>query len=461
MTLRDGRLNVPLHESFKKLGSSVEFDKRLFHEDIKGSEAYTKALCKRGIIKKKEEELILKGLREIEKEIESGKFRFKEEDEDIHMNIERRLFEKIGETAYKLHTGRSRNEQIVLDERLYLMDVTETVKKKLGGLLKAILGLAKRNIEVIVPSYTHLRQAQPVSIAHLLLAYCYALLRGKERFGDFKKRLNTMPLGSGACAGSSIGIDRDFLKKELGFESITRNSIDAVSTRDFIAEFEWICGTLFITFSRMCEDIIILSSEEFSIYTIPDELSTTSSLMPQKKNPDPLELVRGKSARVIGNLFSLMVLMKGIPYTYNRDLQEDKEGLFDTVDNTLLVFDVMTELFRSIKLNKKVIAEKLGESKDLLFATDLVDYLVERGVAFRKAHGIVGQIAKFAVDRGIQLRKIPIDEYKKFCSSFAEDLYEIFSWERSVNRHDVPGGTALNRITEEIKNIESISTSNL
>ena len=206
----------------------------------------------------------------------------------------------------------------------------------------------------------------------------------------------------------------------------------------------------------MCEDIIILSSEEFSIYTIPDELSTTSSLMPQKKNPDPLELVRGKSARVIGNLFSLMVLMKGIPYTYNRDLQEDKEGLFDTVDNTLLVFDVMTELFRGIKLNKKVIAEKLGESKDLLFATDLVDYLVERGVAFRKAHGIVGQIAKFAVDRGIQLRKIPIDEYKKFCSSFAEDLYEIFSWERSVNRHDVPGGTALNRITEEIKYFESV-----
>jgi argininosuccinate lyase len=452
MTLRNGRLKIPLHDSLRRLGSSISFDRRLFREDIRGSMAYAKALSRRGLIQKKEEELILKGLLEIEKEIESGKFLFKEEDEDIHMNIERRLFEKIGDPAHKLHTGRSRNEQIVLDEKLYLVDVTRTLNKKLGVLLETILELAKSNIDVIVPSYTHLRQAQPVSIAHLLLAYCHALKRGKERLVEFKKRLDTMPLGSGACAGSSIGIDRNFLMKELGFSSITRNAIDAVSTRDFIAEFEWICSALFVTFSRMCEDIIIYSSEEFSICTIPDELSTTSSLMPQKKNPDPLELVRGKSARVIGNLFSLMVLMKGIPYTYNRDIQEDKEGLFDTVDNTLLVLDVMKALFEGITLNRESIARSLDKSKDLLFATDMVDYLVEKGVPFRKAHGIVGRIARYAAEKGMALGKIPVDEYKKFCSSFDEDLYEIFDWARSVNRHDVPGGTAFSRIEEEIKN---------
>jgi argininosuccinate lyase len=455
MTLRDGRLKIPLHDSFSKLGSSISFDRRLFREDIRGSIAYAKALSRRGIIQKKEEELILKGLLEIEKEIDKGKFQFSEKDEDIHMNIERRLFEKIGDAAHKLHTGRSRNEQIVLDEKLYLMDVTRTLDKKLVLLLKTILELAKRNLAVIVPSYTHLRQAQPVSIAHLLLAYCHALKRGRERLFDFKKRLDAMPLGSGACAGSSIGIDRNFLMKELGFSSITRNAIDTVSTRDFIVEFEWICSTLFVTFSRMCEDIIIFSSDEFSICTIPDELSTTSSLMPQKKNPDPLELVRGKSARVIGNLFSLMVLVKGIPYTYNRDLQEDKGGLFDTVDNTLLVLDVMKALFEGITLNRESIARSLEESKDLLFATDLVDYLVEKGVPFRKAHGIVGRIARYAVEKGIALGKIKVDEYKKFCPSFDEDLYDLFDWVKSVNRHDVPGGTAFSRIEEEVKNLES------
>ncbi len=454
MSLRDGRLKKPLNRAFSEINSSIEIDKRLYREDIRGSIAYAKGLKKRGILDKDEEKSIIGGLKEIEREIETGEFHFKKEDEDIHMNIERRLFENIGEAAYKLHTGRSRNEQIVLDEQLYLIDVTKIIDGKLYKLLKTILEKAKKNLSIIIPSYTHLRQAQAISISHIFLAYYHALYRDRERFKDFKKRLNIMPLGSGACAGSSIGIDRGLLMKELEFETLSRNSIDAVSTRDFIIEFEFICSLIFITLSRISEDIIIFSTDEFGYYTIPDNLSTTSSLMPHKKNPDSLELIRGKSAQAIGSLVSLMTLMKGIPYTYNRDLQEDKQGLFAIIDNTLLVLDVIIEVFKSLMMNKEMIDKRLESSKGFLFATDIADYLVEKGIAFRAAHRIVGEIVSFAVEKKRDLSEIALSEYRSFSPSFNDDIYSLFDPVKSVNRHDVVGGTAFKRIEEEIKVIE-------
>jgi argininosuccinate lyase len=437
------------------MNSSVGVDKRLFREDIRGSAVYARALRKKGIIGKDEEELIVKGLFEIEEEIEKGSFLFRDEDEDIHMNVERRLHEKIGDAAYKLHTGRSRNEQIVLDERLYLMRVSDEVEKKIVETIRSILKKARKSIDVVVPSYTHLRQAQPVSLAHLFLAYCHALKRGRERLFDYRKRLDRMPLGSGAVAGSSIGIDREFLKAELGFSELTENSIDAVSTRDFILEFVWICTEVCITLSRMAEDLIIFSSDEFGFFGIPDELSTTSSLMPQKKNPDSLELIRGKSARVTGNLIALLTLLKGLPYTYDRDLQEDKEPLFDTTDSTLSVLEVMRGVFHRLEVKKEGIKKRLERSNDLFFATDIADWLVERGMPFREAHRKVGEVVQYAVKEDLALRDIALDEYRRFCPTFDKGIYALFDYERSINRHDVPGGTAFRRIEEQIAALES------
>jgi argininosuccinate lyase len=454
VSLRNGRFEKPISESFMGMNSSVHVDKRLYREDIRGSLAYAKALGKEGIIGKEEEALIVKALSEIEEEIKKGHFQFREEDEDIHMNVERRLYEKIGDAAYKLHTGRSRNEQIVLDERLYLMRVAGEAEGGIAGTVRMILEMAKKHVAVIMPSYTHLRQAQPMSLAHLFLAYCHALMRGRERLVDYRKRLDQMPLGSGAALGSAIGIDREFLREELGFAEVTKNSIDAVSNRDFILEFAWICSEVCITLSRIAEDLIIFSSDEFGFFGIPEELSTTSSLMPQKKNPDSLELVRGKSARVAGNLVSLLTLLKGLPYTYDRDLQEDKEPLFDTADSTIAVLNVMRDIFDGLCVNRAKIQRRLEDSKDFLFATDVADWLVERGMPFREAHRAVGEIVRYAVGNDKALRDLTLEEYKQFCPLFDKALYKLFDYERSVNRHDVPGGTAFGRVNEQIADLE-------
>ena len=454
MPIRDGRFDEPLNKAFERINASIDFDRRLYREDIRGSIAYAKALYKCGVLSAVEQEIIIKGLQSIEREIEDGSFVFRKEDEDIHMNIERRLHEKIGETAYKLHTGRSRNEQIVLDERLFLMDVTEKIAQALVRLFTALFTQAKTHLRTIIPSYTHFRQAQPVSLAHLFLAYYTALRRDRNRLCGFQERLKEMPLGSGAAAGSSIGIDRDFLKDELHFKSLSRNSIDAVSTRDFILEFEFICSSILITLSRMSEDIILFSSDEISYFSLPDELSTSSSLMPQKKNPDSVELIRGKSARVIGNLIRILTLMKGLPYTYNRDLQEDKEGLFDTVDSTVDVLEVMFEVITGLKVNEERIQEVLRQSRGFVFATDLADYLVKKGVFFRNAHKAVGSIVKYALEKGKGLEELSLAEYKSFSRNFDKDVYGVFDYEKSVNRHDTAGGTAFHRIEEELTLIE-------
>ncbi|MFW6138743.1 MAG: argininosuccinate lyase [Spirochaetota bacterium] len=454
MSIREGRLKKSLSKAFQRINSSISFDKKLYREDIKGSKAYARALKKAGVITPKEETSIRRGLGSIEKEIERGEFTFREEDEDIHMNIERALFEKIGPAAHKLHTGRSRNEQVVLDERLYLLDAADTLEKKLKGLLKALVSRAREDLRIIVPSYTHLRQAQPVSLAHLFLAYFHTLRRDQQRLDDCHKRLSVMPLGSGAGVGTLFDLDRDFLRQELGFDEVSRNSVDAVSTRDFIAEFEFICASIFVTLSRISEDMIIYSSDEFGYYTLPDELSTTSSMMPQKKNPDSLELIRGKSARIISNLVSLLVLMKGLPYTYNRDLQEDKEGLFDTVENTLACVEVMKEVFEGLVINEEKIKRVLASSRGFLFATDMADYLVRKGIPFRQAHQIVGQVVAYASDKEVNLQEIPLEQYKKLCSCFEKDVYSIFDYTRSVHARNLRGGTSLEQISEEIRSAE-------
>jgi len=454
VALRDGRLHRGMHRAFEKVNQSIDVDLNLFREDIRGSIAYARALKKRGILAKEELDSIIRGLGEIEKEIEDGGFELRAEDEDIHMNVEQRLFEKIGDAAYKLHTGRSRNEQIVLDERLYLIGVLQSLNQDLDGALRALVDKAKLSLTTIIPSYTHLRQAQAVSLAHLFMAYHAALQRDRERFTDFEKRLKIMPLGSGAVAGSTIGIDREFLKRSLGFKRLSRNSIDAVSTRDFIFEFQFVCASLFLNLSRMAEDIIIFSSEEFGYYVLPDELCTTSSLMPQKKNPDSLELIRGKASGVIGNLVAIGALMKGTPYTYNRDFQEDRKGLFDTAENTADVLRLMTEVVRSLVIDEKRINRALEGSRGMLFATDMADYLVRRGMPFREAHRVVGSVVRHADEKGLNLRDITLETYKGFSPLFERDVYGLFDYIRSVNSHNVPGGTALKRVAEEIKRAE-------
>jgi argininosuccinate lyase len=447
-------LQKKINKAFAGINSSIAFDKVLYREDIRGSIAYAKALFKANILGEGEMRTIIEGLEAIKKEIDGAVFDFREEDEDIHMNIERRLFERIGETAHKLHTGRSRNEQIALDERLFLMGVVERMQKSLDELLKSILFIAEEQQQTVIPSYTHLRQAQLISLAHLLLAYLHALKRDRERLKDYRKRLTVMPLGSGAVAGSVVEIDREFLLNELGFESLSRNSIDAVSTRDFIIEFVFICASLLTTLSRISEDIIFYSSDEIGYVSLPDDLTTTSSLMPQKKNPDSLELIRGKSARVIAHLASLFILMKGLPYTYNRDLQEDKEGLFDTVDTTIAVLNVMNEVFRGLEVHENRIKDVLDRSGDFLFATDLAHYLVKKGIAFRDAHMNVGRLVRLAAEKKKKLSELSLEEYKKYCPQFDEDVYGVFDWTRSVNSHNVVGGTALNRIEEELEKMK-------
>jgi len=450
LNLRKGRFEKELSESFKKINVSIDFDKKLYRQDIKGSIAYAKALKKAGFLSDNEEKAIIKGLEVIKKEIEEGRFEFREEDEDIHMNIENRLQELCGDAALKLHTGRSRNEQIVLDERLYLMDVCSSLKQGLSALLNAIADKAENCIEVIVPGYTHLRQAQPVSLGHLFLAYGWAILRDLERLNDYKKRLSVMPLGSGALAGSALGIDREFLCRELGFDRVSENSMDAVSSRDFIYEFLFICSSIFINYSRIAEDLIIFSTEEFGFLEIPDELCTTSSLMPQKKNPDALELTRGKASVVMGNLFQLLTLLKALPLTYNRDLQEDKPPLFSTSDAVLNITSVMKELFSGLLIKKERIEKALEASKGFIFATDLAHYLVKKGIPFRKAHQIVSSLVKYAVENGKTFDELCTAEYKRFCSDFDDDVFSIFDYKRSVNSYDVKGGTALKRVKEEL-----------
>jgi len=418
--------------------ASIAFDQRLYRQDVEGSIAHTKMLAKQGIIAESEAEGIVKGLSSIREEIEQGKFQFKTELEDIHMNIEARLFEKIGDVAGKLHTARSRNDQIALDMRLFLKEEIEATMSKVKELQSSLLEVAEANRDVIMPGYTHLQQAQPVLLAHHLLAYFDMLQRDKEGFHNCLNRTDVLPLGSGALAGVPYPVDREFLAHELGFSKISTNSLDAVSDRDFIIEYEACAAIAMMHLSRLAEEIILWSSTEFGFIEIDEAFTTGSSIMPQKKNPDAAELVRGKTGRVYGNLMSILTAMKALPLAYNRDMQEDKEALFDTIDTLHSSLEIFAQMVKTIKVNTKRIREAI---KDYILATDLADYLVKKGTAFREAHRIVAKLSGYAIDYHKSFHELSLSEYHNFSPLFSEDVYDI-TLESSIAARNILGGTS-------------------
>ena len=409
-------------------------------------------LGKIGVLKKREVTEISAGLEEIRKEIEDGKFSFSIGLEDIHMNIEKRLTDKIGPSGAKLHTARSRNDQVALDLRLYLRDVIGDITSSVSEVKKALVDKARTNISVVMPGYTHMQPAQPVLFSHYLLAYREMLERDRERFADCLKRVNTMPLGSGAIAGTSFPLDREYVAKLLGFDRISENSMDAVSDRDFVIEFLSACAVLGMHLSRFSEDMIIWSTQEFSFIELHDAFCTGSSMMPQKKNPDILELVRGKTGRLYGNLVSLLTTMKGLPLTYNRDLQEDKEPLFDTIDTIMATLKLFPELVSGTTVKKEVTSR--AASLGYMWATDVADYLVVKGVPFRTAHEITGKLVSRCIKSGREIRDISLSELKKFSDMIEKDIYDIISPEASVNIRCIAGGTATEMVLKRIREIE-------
>ena len=447
-----GRFSRPTEKGVEEFTESISFDRRLYKYDISGSMAHARMLGKIGLLKKGELTAILRGLEEIRRNIEEEKFIFSIELEDIHMNIEKRLIEKIGPVGEKLHTARSRNDQVALDLRLYLRDVIKEVNNYILKFQKTLVDKARISIDIVMPGYTHLQPAQPVLFSHYLLAYWEMIERDRERFLDALKRVNTMPLGSGAIAGTSFPIDREYVAKLLGFNRVTRNSMDAVSDRDFVTEFLSDCAILGMHLSRFSEDLILWSSQEFSFIELPDEFCTGSSMMPQKKNPDVLELIRGKSGRLYGNLFSLLTTMKGLPLTYNRDMQEDKEPLFDSIDTITSILKIYPEAISGMTVKKDVTIS--AAANGYMWATDVADYLAGKGVPFRTAHDITGRLVSHCVQNGKKIEKLSISELKRFSEKFERDLYNILTPRQGVNLRKVAGGTAAETVLKRIKEIE-------
>jgi len=419
--------------------ASIPFDQRLYRQDIEGSIAHAKMLSKQGIITENDAESIIAGLTSIRVEIEQGRFPFKTEFEDIHMNIEARLFEKIGDVAGKLHTARSRNDQIALDLRLFIKEeITKTIDE-LKTLQRSLVELAEANKDVIMPGYTHLQQAQPVLLAHHLLAYFEMLQRDKERFYDCLNRTDVLPLGSGALGGVSYPVDREFVARELGLSKVSTNSLDAVSDRDFVIEFEASAALSMMHLSRLAEEVVLWSSSEFGFIEIGEAFTTGSSIMPQKKNPDVAELARGKTGRVYGNLMAILTTMKALPLAYNRDMQEDKEGLFDTVDTLHSSLKIFAKMMKTIKVDVNRVRDAI--KRDYILATDLADYLVKKGLPFREAHTVVAKLSEYAVNNHKSFHELSLSEYHKFSPLFSEDVYNI-TLESSVAARNIAGGTS-------------------
>ena len=428
--------------------ASIPFDRRLYRQDIEGSIAHARMLAKQEIIAGSEAVAIIKGLNSIRKEIERGKFQFKTDLEDIHMNVEARLFEKIGEVAGKLHTARSRNDQMALDLRLFVKEEILKTIGKIRALQIALVELAGANKDVIMPGYTHLQQAQPILLAHHVLAYFEMFQRDKERFQDCLGRADFMPLGSGALAGVPYPIDREFVARQLGFSKVSNNSLDAVSDRDFIIEYEAAAAIAMMHLSRLAEELILWSSSEFGFIEIGEAFTTGSSIMPQKKNPDVAELARGKTGRVYGHLMGILTTMKSLPLAYNRDMQEDKEGLFDAVDTLQTSLEAFAGMVRAIEVNTGRIAQAMRT--DYILATDLADYLVKKGMPFRKAHGVIARLSEYAMSKGKNFRELGRKEYREFSVLFTGDVYDI-TLESSVAARDVIGGTSPQQVAKALR----------
>jgi argininosuccinate lyase len=444
-----GRFSHETEELAEKFTASITFDKRLYRYDIRGSIAYCEALAKAQIIPQHEKEKIIQALKEIEQEIEEGKFPFSAQLEDIHMHIEERLVEKIGDIGGKLHTGRSRNDQIALDIRLYVKDEVADILNLITALQTSLVAMADKHIAVIMPGYTHLRKAQPILFSHHIMAYYEMFKRDRERLVDALKRIDCLPLGSGALAGTPYPIDREYLSERLGFAAISQNSIDAVSDRDFVVEFLAHCALLMMHLSRLCEELIIWSSPEFGFLRLPQDFCTGSSIMPQKANPDVLELIRAKTGRVYGSLVTVLTILKALPLAYNKDLQEDKEPLFDTIDTVKNALEITTLFLTKTKANEEAMGK--AASEEYTNATDLADYLTKKGIPFREAHQITGKAVQYAEKKGKGLGDLSLDELRSFSPSVAEDVFDYIRIEASVNHRQSLGGTARNRVIEQIK----------
>ncbi|HUK39519.1 MAG TPA: argininosuccinate lyase [Candidatus Acidoferrales bacterium] len=444
-----GRFAAKTANSVDAFTASVDVDARLYRHDIAGSMAHAKMLARRRIIPARDASRIVRGLKAIQSEIERGVFRFSSADEDVHMNIERRLTEKIGAAGGKLHTARSRNDQVALDMRLFLREEVELIIAGVKMLQLTLARAAKRHIGVIMPGYTHLQRAQPVLFSHHLLAHFDMLERDRERFTDSLKRINVLPLGSGALAGTTFAIDRRYVAKLLHFPRISQNSIDAVSDRDFLLEFLSSSSILFVHLSRLAEELVLWSSQEFGFIELPDGYCTGSSMMPQKKNPDVPELIRGKTGRVFGHLQALLTIMKGLPLAYNRDLQEDKIPLFDTVDTVKASVKIMAEMVERMKVKQERMMEAVRDG--FMNATDLADYLVGRGVPFRAAHAISGRVVQHCLTQGRRIEELPLAELKRFSSKIEQDVYRYLSAEAVVGRRRAFGGTAKSNVVRRLK----------
>lgn len=450
---RSGRFGSGPAADVAKFSESISFDWRLWRHDIMGSIAHATMLHKIGVLTKLELGSIKAGLEEIGREVDDGRFEWKEELEDVHMNIEAELTKRVPAGA-KLHTSRSRNDQVALDVRMWLRDEIAELSQEIRGLQKALVELGAKNGDVVIPGYTHLQRAQPVYFAHHLLAYVEMLDRDHGRLIDCFQRVNVCPLGSGAIAGSTLPLDREFVAQQLGFVDandkpiVTQNSMDGVSDRDFMVEFCSVAALLAVHLSRLSEDIIIWFSSEFSYIKIADAYTTGSSLMPQKKNPDVAELTRGKSGRVVGNLMSLLTLLKGLPMTYNRDLQEDKERLFDTADTVRACVRLTAAMIANTTVNKDACAK--AASDPLLLATDLADYLVKKGMAFRQAHHVVGAVVAHSEKTGKPLDKLSVKEFQAIDKTFTKDVADVFNLQKAMDRRTLTGAPGTSEVKKQL-----------
>lgn len=447
-----GRFQKSTDKKVDDFNSSIRFDKRMYRQDIRGSIAHAKMLGKQGIIDTADSEKIVEGLTEILSDIENGRVEFLIDAEDIHMNIEKLLTDKIGAAGKRLHTGRSRNDQVALDIRMYLMDEIDEISDMAKALMEALVSLAKEHTQTIMPGYTHLQKAQPITLAHHLMAYFEMAKRDLMRLDDCKKRTNVMPLGSGALAGTTYPLDREFVANVLGFDAVTMNSLDGVSDRDFVIELASCLSMIMMHLSRFSEELILWSSHEFSFVEMDDAYSTGSSIMPQKKNPDVAELIRGKTGRVYGHLMGLLTTMKGLPLAYNKDMQEDKEPIFDAVDTVKLCLPVFCDMITTMKINKENMLK--GAKGGFTNATDVADYLVKKGMPFRDAHEVVGKLVFYSISKDKSLDDLTITEFKEFSDIIESDIYDAISMETCVNGRTVIGGPAKETAENAIKAAE-------
>ena len=444
-----GRFQKATDKKVDDFNSSIRFDKRMYKQDIHGSIAHASMLGRQGIIPKEDSEKIVAELKNILNDIENGNVEFLIDAEDIHMNIEKILTDRIGEAGKRLHTGRSRNDQVALDIRMYLMDETKEIKAMLIHTLNTLLSLAKEHTDTIMPGYTHLQKAQPITFAHHCMAYFEMFKRDLLRLSDCQKRTNVMPLGSGALAATTYPLDRESVADELGFDAVTLNSLDGVSDRDFVIELASCLSMIMMHLSRFCEELILWSSHEFSFVEMDDAYSTGSSIMPQKKNPDVAELIRGKTGRVYGHLMGLLTTMKGIPLAYNKDMQEDKEPIFDSIDTVKLCLPVFCDMIATMTVKKDNMLK--GSKGGFTNATDAADYLVKKGMPFREAHSVVGNLVFYCIEHDKALDDLSLDEYKTFSDIIENDIYDAISMETCVNDRKIIGGPAKDTVLRAIE----------